>query len=205
MIALLMLKQIKKKKTSYTTYCTCTDLLCSFSSANSCCYQPRSQSVHANLQLWHRILVSSGCLKTGAWIYKAPKIPVVVFFCSQCISASYLCYLFKVIVSFLQRTCSVQRLPHSCVFAQKGFSMIFNPVQYLPKEKNVQLPVLSRQHRATLGVRMRQLQRHCLMSAAVKHTEICQCPLWPNGRYICIDVAGKLGLLDPCYSICFKV
>lgn len=127
------------------------------------------------------------------------------FFCSQCISASYLCYLFKVIVSFLQRTCSVQRLPHSCVFAQKGFSMIFNPVQYLPKEKNVQLPVLSRQHRATLGVRMRQLQRHCLMSAAVKHTEICQCPLWPNGRYICIDVAGKLGLLDPCYSICFKV
>lgn len=80
MIALLMLKQIKKKKTSYTTYCTCTDLLCSFSSANSCCYQPRSQSVHANLQLWHRILVSSGCLKTGAWIYKAPKIPVVVFF-----------------------------------------------------------------------------------------------------------------------------
>lgn len=65
-------------------------------------------------------------------------------------SDSYLCYLFKIIVSFLQRTCSVQRLPHSCVFAQKGFPVIFNPVQDLPEKKNIQLPLLSQQHRETL-------------------------------------------------------
>lgn len=44
---------------------------------------------------------------------------------------SYLCYFFKILMTFLQSPGPMERFPYTCVFAQKCFSMVLNPVQHL--------------------------------------------------------------------------
>lgn len=48
--------------------------------------------------------------------------------------ASYLCHFLEVLVALLQRSGSVERLPHPCVFAEEGLAMVFYPVQNLCKD-----------------------------------------------------------------------
>lgn len=43
----------------------------------------------------------------------------------------YLCDLLEVVVAFLQRSCSVQRLPHAGVFVQEDLAVLLHPVQHL--------------------------------------------------------------------------
>ena len=44
---------------------------------------------------------------------------------------THLCNLFKVFMSFLQSSGSVQRLPNTSVFAEEGLAMVFYPVKHL--------------------------------------------------------------------------
>lgn len=43
----------------------------------------------------------------------------------------YLCDLLEVVVAFLQRSRSVQRLPHTAVFVQEHLTVLLHPVQHL--------------------------------------------------------------------------
>lgn len=91
------------------------------------------------------------------------------------------------------------------MFTQKGFPVIFNPVQYLPEKKNIQLTLLSQQHREILKVRIKQLQRYCFVLAMAKHMQICQSPFQLDRRYMFMEGTGQLELLDFYYSIYFEV
>lgn len=47
----------------------------------------------------------------------------------------YLCYFFKIFMPFLQSSGAMKRLPHTCVFAQKCFPMVLNPIQHLQRKQ----------------------------------------------------------------------
>lgn len=63
---------------------------------------------------------------------------------------THLCNLFKVFMSFLQSSGSVQRLPNTSVFAEEGLAMVFYPVQHLYTGTNVHIV------RQTLGKKQPQ-------------------------------------------------
>lgn len=48
---------------------------------------------------------------------------------------THLGHVLKVIVSLLQGSSPVQRLPHACVLAEEGLTVVLNPVHHLGEEE----------------------------------------------------------------------